>query len=454
MKTSVSGMLIFLFLFCSCSNEIDASFNNEKEIKKEEFLKTTEADVRLFVDKVSASISNLSVKNKKHYNLRNSFEESIQSSFGGDIESLEPIFQDNEPICWAVNFTNDNGFLLLSANKIDFPILGFSEKGKFSLSFSEIDYIKEQCPSVSVNLNDTVNNENYKFWRELLSCEEDEEIEVEFVSENFAVSDENNQLRIVSSMPDRKEAKNRESMYQLGYNLQWRMSFPYNYGIKKGRSVSEVALALGHFMYINKYPYKYNWLYMPPGLVSNENKETLVSALLKELTEDLGSWYYEGDPLNISYVDRSKVTSIPKLLEDKYDYAYGGDLMLYTNDEESFVKVYNELLNYKPVLFFYHYNGSLGSNSPAANRMLMSWVVDGYQEVYMKYTKKKQFLGITIITKTWYLYKDFFHRIGPTTSTTGWYDQEYASLGMKPDEHDYQMVMCKKYALINVEKEK
>lgn len=453
MKMSFFGMLFLLLVIYSCSDQVNDFINEENATKEnDDVLKTTETDILLFMDKVLPSVSNLSIHGRNANNIRSLSNNETQKVIGGEIESLNPIKQGEETLFWAVNFTENSGFILLSANKIDFPVLGFSEDGNFNLSQAEIDNLKNNISPGSLDIKDTINNENYKLWEELLNCEEDEEIEIEFVAEDLKGEDRKPQVRIAAPMPDRETPKNRESMYRLGYNLQWEMRSPYNYGIRQGHSVSEPALALGHYMYINWYPYKYNWMFMHPSLDPMEYKETPVSLLLKELTEDLDPWYYPGDQLNSSYVDRYKVHDIPKLLQNKYEYGYGGDLMPYNNDEESFLKVYNELHDYKPVLFFYHYNGTLNLNSPTANKILMAWVVDGYQEVHVKYTKKKTFLGMTVTTKTWYLYKDFFHRIGEDPFHSGWFDQEYASRGIKPDEHDYQMVMCKKYALINVKK--
>jgi len=185
-----------------------------------------------------------------------------------------------------------------------------------------------------------------------------------------------------------------------------------------------------------------------PGSLSSDNGKTLVSSLLKDITEDLSPSYMH-DQYKETIVRPSILSTIPRILEEKYDFGYGGDLVWYKNDEESFKKVHRELLQYKPVLFFYH-SIQAGSNSGSYYHTLHAWVVDGYQEVRVKYTKKKKFAGITVKTKEWYEYKDFFHRIGERSSNTGWFNQEDAQQGYKPENHSAQIAYFRKYALLNI----
>lgn len=448
----ILNILLLTVVLVSCSSE-DISIPNENipNERIENTLKTKEEDIHLFINKILPTVHKLSIspdleKISQNRNLKSS---GIENVLDKEIESIIPVMQDNKVLHWVVNFKDNNGYILLAADKTRFPIVGFQNEGQYI--YDPIEETRDGYSEVSdnsVNFNDTINNENYRMWEELLNCGEDETFDIEFVVQDL--NSENRDANLKSSpMPDREKPLNRPSMYRLGWNLQWESKYPYNYEIYRRHAVPEPALALGHYMYIMWHPSKYGFMYMPEKLPNNTQK-TLVSTLLKDITEDLRP-VYTNDQIMTAYIPSGRVSEIPRILEKEYNYKYGGDLYWYKNDEGSFKKVHNELLNYRPVLFFFHYLNPT-SNSSYYNRMVHAWVVDGYQEVQVKYTKKKTFMGITVSTKTWYLYKDFFHRIGERPSESGWFDQQDAvvSTNYATESHNAQMAYFKKYALLNV----
>lgn len=446
-------ILLLTTVIISCSNESDISFLNEdiKNERVENVLGTKKEDVLLFMNKVLPTVPNLSISPNPESNSRNRSlkSSSTENVLEKEIESVIPVMRNNKVLHWVVNFKDNNGYILLAADKTRFPIVGFQDEGQYI--YDPVEVVKDDYSEVSdnsVNFNDTINNENYRMWEELLNCDEDESFDIEFVVQDLNSEKGNVNLKS-SPMPDREKPLNRASMYRLGWNLQWESKYPYNYEIYRRHAVPEPALALGHYMYIMWYPSKYGYMYMPEKLPNNAQK-TLVSTLLKDITEDLRP-VYTNDQIMTAYIPSGRVNEIPRILEKEYNYKYGGDLYWYKNDEESFKKVHNELLRYRPVLFFFH-RINPGSTGAYSTLMLNSWVVDGYQEVQVKYTKKKTFMGITVSTKTWYLYKDFFHRIGERPSESGWFDQQDAvvSANYATETHNAQMAYFKKYALLNV----
>jgi len=450
-KIYLSSLLIIAMI--SCSNEhdiINQPSDVEKNTEVNRVLKTSKKDVLLFMDKVLPTVSNLSIKPEEDQNQRERSFENKQNLLGGEIESIIPIMKNDEVVRWAVNFENDNGYILLAANKTEFPIIGFQEKGRYipySESYINDDIELTMASENMVNFNDTINNTNFRMWEELLNCDDDESFEIEFIAQD--VNEEINTKNAL--MPDRDKPLNRKSMYSLGWNLQWGEGDPYNFEIYKKHSVPAPALALAHYMYIERYPsHKYGFMYMPERVPRNSGK-TRVSSLLKDITEDLSPSYHT-DQTKTTIINSSILPRIPRILEKEYDFAYGGDLVWYKNDEESFEKVHRELLQFKPVLFFYH-SIQAGANSGLYYHALHAWVVDGYREIQVKYTKtKKTVLGITVSKKEWYGYKDFFHRIGENEANTGWFSQEDAQPGYHPENHKAQMAWFKKYALLNVRK--
>lgn len=130
-----------------------------------------------------------------------------------------------------------------------------------------------------------------------------------------------------------------------------------------------------------------------------------------------------------------QIPLIPSILETKFDYAHGGKIIQYKNDEATFREVYQSLRNYCPVLFCsMYFRHSL--KSPQYIRS--AWIVDGYQEIRVKVVRKWYWLGfINYKTRTNYYYRDYFHYICSNyeywkkkgdcynPSYDGWYRYDY-----------------------------
>ena len=84
---------------------------------------------------------------------------------------------------------------------------------------------------------------------------------------------------------------------------------------------------------------------------------------------------------------------IVNAFKNTFGYSSGGEVISY-----DFEKVYNSMYYGNPVILL-----GVGSNGGHA------WVADGYKNVKIHVIEKKKFLGITISTKEYDIYKDYLH---------------------------------------------
>lgn len=144
------------------------------------------------------------------------------------------------------------------------------------------------------------------------------------------------------------------------------------------------------------------------------NKENLVGALIRDICNDLNVTYtsYLGEAIVYS----KSMPNIPNLLQSKYEFSNGGNVIDYVSTEACFLNVYNSIRSGCPVLIYTH-------DIPGQyDAKVSGWVADGYQEVKIKVTKQKKVLGIVVSTKVYYYYTDYFHLLYSFNgSNNGWY---------------------------------
>ncbi len=47
---------------------------------------------------------------------------------------MQPVSYMGEVLLWVINYSDNNGFIILAADKTEFPIISFSNEGKFDMS--------------------------------------------------------------------------------------------------------------------------------------------------------------------------------------------------------------------------------------------------------------------------------------------------------------------------------
>lgn len=337
--------------------------------------------------------------------------------------SVKEIKIDNTPVAFYMNNPNNKGFIVISAYKMDNPIIAFADTGSFVPSDDAIQALlqenKERINSNSTASIDTT-NVNYKLW-EMLNCEEDETVTFEI--ESPLMSSEN--AITTKSWDERDEPLNRPMIFPICYPVTWGIGYGYNYylemtttggGTAKRADASSLATALAHIMYAFWHPSRYGWMYMPTNIENkpDNQKENLVGALIRDICKDLAVRYppYLGEAIVYS----RGLPNIPNFLQSKYEFRHGGSVIDFESTESTFLNVYNSLKAGSPVLIYKH------RRPGRDDQPVIGWVADGYQEVKIKVTKKKKFMGVTIKTTVYYYYTDYFHLLySYNGSSNGWY---------------------------------
>lgn len=355
---------------------------------------------------------------------------------------------DNEPVqnpeLYIVNYTNNEGYLIISANENNFPIVSFNDQGNFlfnqedSISKAAIRELYEaylqECDGETVNvwsdIMDCLNNPELTddnipvnssdsvcvtsiafFTADTIDTDPDETEATEIQDdETSIIKDFPDSLLGTRSIPDRKKPAYRAPVFPLvGNSLRWHGGRPYNIDLPRisysipmiygdQAPVPYLTLALSKIMHYHKTPRNINWTQLPQKVTQYESSD--VSRLFRDISTTLGAKVNNRKTYDIS---GSQICNLPNILENTYRYLSGGRWMQYTNDINSFSQVYNSLRSRNPVLFCI---GNIRSGNIGD-----AWIVDGYQEMYVKVVKKWYFCAICYKKRTYYYYRDYFHHI-------------------------------------------
>lgn len=382
------------------------------------------------------------------------------------IKTVDPVVENGDTLLWIINYENNKGYIVLSAKKQVFPILAFNNNGNFK--YDDIhngDWLKGQVNSLKAAVSGGNEEISYvDLWDNDSVLKDGETIVTEFEIDTTSIAD-----AVSRSIPERENPIGRQMIFPLCYPVNWGTGFGYHYEMPVSYRyaspneqcklpVNELVVSICHLMSHYWVPYKYGWMYMPSEIkqVKESDKSNLVASMFKEVSTELGVKY---DMVWGCKLPPSTFMKLPSFFANN-DYSNTGEIISYNFDEDSFFKVYNCLLRYQPVLFA-AIEQPKGANrnwvvNDSQDRLHSTWVVDGYQEVQMKVTKKKYFLGIKVSEKVYYYYSDFFRFLYANNGTfsiyseitgdcgTGWFQQDHKRFDMNyfPD--------TKTYAIINI----
>lgn len=234
-----------------------------------------------------------------------------------EIESITPIeFIDEGSLSgeslvaekstlYAVNYKDDEGYLIVDTNQDKFPIVSFNNKGSFRFneldSAQKISFQKEYTGYIAES-----NGEQLNIWSDILDCLNNPELNddgiplnskdsvcvttIEFqpvdslteedlsaTDEIFIYEDIPHNLEATRAIPDRKTPLNRPGIYPMVgiWNLQWHSGNPYNLEMptdgSKPINVPHISVALGKIMYHHWCPGRFAWMYLPRQVAQNQN---------------------------------------------------------------------------------------------------------------------------------------------------------------------------------------
>jgi len=329
------------------------------------------------------------------------------------ISDIQTITNDeSEVLIYAINFTNNNGYVLVSATKKYFPILAYTEHGHFDINQKGLDiWLEDEINMIEACLNDTTSTYNIQ-WLQYektnetsipttrLESEYPETLEwwwMEFGNEitlpdyhsdyedSHAVSGEltGNYFCHVDEarnmLPDCSSTYNemaelckiygfseQDVIYHIRYfsektiikpllTTNWVQGYPYNWKVEK--NLGCVTIATAQIMYHHRKPTYYNWEEI------NVNNDT---------TEAQGDFFKElGEKLGINYNTDEAGSDIGKAKKVLQNYGYDVD----EKDDCSSGQVYSALKANQPIYMRGRTHQILGFDAGSGH----AWVCDGYE---------------------------------------------------------------------------
>lgn len=379
-----------LMLLAGCSNDTDLSGNQDLNLNVPE---TTPTSRVVSMDQIQAYANKtfVAIQDKET-------GMDTRSSASANSVKIVPILRDNgDPVLYAVNFGDDEGFMLLSADKESAnTMIAFNTSGKLDLY--EMDpnspmglMIEEQKAKISSDIDEGIHydTQSYEMW-EYLGAISDVEIEIEMI------------IDIDETAKTRGTHKGSWGLTQIGpwstvSGCTWGQANGYNADspIPNYHLAGCPAVAIGLLCKVWRYPSKYDYSNMPNSL-PNTTQSNAISKMFRDIANNIPGYSWG---VNASGALETPIVTGLKSLG--YSSA--------KSDAYNFNTVYNNINNWYPVLL----GGFSGNNGHI-------WIADGYAEIKWKVTKK--FLGITI--DSWYEYSDnFYMNWGWYGTSNGWVDQ-------------------------------
>lgn len=384
-------LLSMIFFMLSCSNDkefLDNSPNNDVP----DIVPTT----RVVSSEQAEKFGNLAMAAilEKESDATRSNETRSSS------EVIPILDNDGLPVLYAINFGDDQGFMLLSADK-ESPnsMLAFNDIGHFDLS-SAMDisspmnfWLEAQKEMISTNIAQGINKnqESYEMWESFDNT--DATIEIELV--NFSdVKD------LVPETRGRHKGSNGLSYVSVGYATRsclWGQGRGYNADAPHPNVdlAGCPAVAIGLLCRHHRFPSKYTYSSMPSQL--NTSASNAISKMFRDIGNNIPNYFWSSTGSGA----RTAADILTGVKRIGYTTAKLGSY--------DFMTAYNNIKARRPVLLIaYSNNGG------------HIWIADGYLEQVWKVTRK--FLGIKI--KSWYEYQDnLYMNWGWNGSNNAWVDQ-------------------------------
>ena len=303
----------------------------------------------------------------------------IKNSVLRSVEKVQPVkSSDGTTVLYIVNFANEQGFMVLSADKeAKNPVLSFDTKRNFELEKIEEGstvwaWLETEKVKISENLKSGihVDNQGYQLWEYIIGNEEGE-VTVEIANIDEADNSKGAQLR--ATHPNKRGWYTISPWYDISQNL-WGQGPGYsaNAPSPNNHLAGCPAVAIGLLCKTWNYPSGYNYSAMPTTL--NTTTANAISQMFRDIANKIPGYMWgttsSGAPNVSSILTGLKNVGYSQAKYKQYD----------------FQTAYNSIANWYPVLFvgYQQYGGG------------HIWIADGYYEQTWKYTRTKKFLGITI----------------------------------------------------------
>ena len=340
---------------------------------------------------------------KKNMSMRASNEKNIKELF-----TLQN--KESKPVMHIINYTDNEGFIIVSATKKYNPILAYSEKGNFVITNDMplgvtmwIEEIKADVDYIENNAADSIVNKYLALWKRYEDPEEivfnkmragstiDELLNEEvfyWTGQGYRVSKVGENCQglpddictyftilaegfiyplydyLIYALIITKDFEFVNAVEPL-LTTQWDQEFPYNNQLDPiGGQLPPLgcsAVAMGQIMAYHKWPSYYNWT----DMLTYGGFSTVTQYFLKDIAISIGTKF----GINGSYANIDDVAS-------KLKNTYGYSSSISVVDHDSSTPVMQQLNLNQPV----YMRGSNSANEGHA------WVCDGYH-LYTFYTE-------------------------------------------------------------------
>ncbi len=281
------------------------------------------------------------------------------------VEAIQAIVAESkDTVMFSVNFGGNKGFMLISGDKEDAPIVALSDVGSFdinNLNPTVTIWLEGQKENIAEQMKEPLveNDDDHSLWSGILS--DSAQVEFEFVSD----------MPKLKGCPTGENPSGRSTVYPyLGVKNKWGQGLGYNCDAKVRRALAGCpSVAIGQLCREQKFPGNYNYSGMPHDLSSYYNyRSNDISKMFRSIGDKIPgyTWSVNGSgakPTNI-------VTGLKRLGYSRVSFS-----------NYNLVTVYNNLRKGNPVLLASYQNGRYSGGH--------IWFCDGYYEAKIKITHKK-----------------------------------------------------------------
>lgn len=388
MKKNINFLfLIFLVFISSCSNDIDENSSlPQKPTNAINVSKQVSIDeAKAFVDKFAPSWikSDASIKTRSSQDLLDYTIAPIKTKAGN-------------LVMYSVNYSNNKGYILLSANKEDKTIIAISDSGKFDYSSVQDNpalngWLEAKSETIEKSLVDNIDpsNQRYDLWNSIVN-QQDTIIEIEVL---YKDNKDDIQTRSHKNSNNLAWVNPSTSMYIL-----WGQQSPYNYHAKiPGALVGCPAVAVGMLCYNYGYPTNSSWEYWNMWGTVTGSGDNDVAKMFRYIADQIPNYNWGKDASGATA--GNILTGLKKL-------GYS-DAQLVNYDLKT---AHTNLVYGYPILLagFAKYGGG------------HIWYCDGYKEI--TYTVRRKVVGVVV--STWTEYDDMLYmNWGWNGDSNGWYNE-------------------------------
>lgn len=443
-------MFITVFLLIACDNNqlMEQSMTMTLPETKTRVVKPVQSMPDYlwhFVEDVSSNLP-MTRKNK------------VRSTASRTIESVIPIIELNDTLMWVINYSNRQGYMVLSTERSCFPILAFNDEGCFDAnptSNSWIDEKKDLIKSIKKNKSSNVDNSNSDLWDKIMTPKAGVEMSYELVTN---VSNERSDYVDVEPLLLTQWGDG------WGYHYEMPIVTELIFGTHKVR-VPDFVVTVGQYLHYYRHlpiygspTFDYNKMFLTYGtMVPSLDKPNDIATMMRFICDYFG-YKVVSDRMYVNPTDVPNVTGILTSLGFRlgyHEFAYWWEKSS-ESYQIAFDDIHRCLLKGYPtiggVMYLVH-NWNEQYNWDKNDKIAYTFIVDGTKKIALRVTEKSALGSNSYTYQNYYLHyvrpdNGDFSKTGPTITGgynyTGWYSVDYINWIWETHSRYYVYTACTK----------